>query len=571
MKHRKVLALIVCTAMLLALLAGCGSDSSSSDESGTTEETEEAEDSAGDEEESESAEEEATEDSDAEAEIGPDYYYLAEETTTVSIMFQYASFFASFYPEGWITSPFWDVIEEKLNITVELTEIPNTTYSEKFNLAVVSGDTPDLLTSVNTVYSTGGAGALRDEVIYDLSDYLEEYAPNYWAYLTQDETTYLSGLTDDGEIYAMYNLMTEPSDVEDSGLWVRQDWLDELGYEVPTTTDELYDFLVACRETYGCDAAFYQMINTNNEYGIKADGIWNAFGSVEYYVKEDGTVGFGPSEDYYFDYLEYLQKLASAGVFMTSEMTDDSSNELFAAGDIAINGDSADNIPSYLALLDDENASMVAMAAIGEPTEYGDIQTYINDDGISTAALSVSTNCDCPELMVQIVDYLYTEEGSMLATYGIEGLTYEMVDGVPTYTELITDNPDGIPLRATLGYYCNPGLCGLTVSGRTDYTFEDYQLEAADIWASAYTGSSGTLPTSSLNFTDDENDAMSVYKSDMYTYITEFVYDVVFNGTELTDEVKEDYLDTLENSMHLSEILEIYNDAYQRYLNRAAA
>ncbi len=574
MKHKNVLALFLSVVLLLSLFAGCGSETETAEESASAEVSEESDaaeettvSTDGDTADNASEETDTTED--AEVSMGPDYYYLQEETTNVTIMFQYASFYSSFYPEGWSSSPFWDALGEKLNCTFELTEIPNTTYAEKLNLAIVSGTTPDLLTGINTVYSTGGAGALRDEVVYDLREYLEEYAPNYWAYVTQDETTLRATMTDDGEIYAMYNLMTELSDMENDGLWIREDWLNELGYSVPSTTDELYEFLLACKEAYGCESAFYQMINTNNEFGITAVGIWNAFGPTGYYVKDDGTVGFGPSEDYYFDYLEYLQLLASEGLFLTSEMTDATSSELFASGDIAVNGDSPENVPAYLALLDDADASMVAMPALGEPTEYGDVQTYMNNDGISSAALSVSTTCDTPELMVKIIDYLYTEEGSMLATYGIEGLTYEMVDGEPQYTDLVINNPDGIPVRATLGYYATPGMCGLTVTGRTEYTFEDYQLEATDIWASAYTGTSGTLPTSALTFTDDEMEAMSVYRSDMYTYITEFVYDVVFNGTELTDQIKEEYLDTLENTMHLSEILTIYDAAYQRYLSRS--
>jgi putative aldouronate transport system substrate-binding protein len=583
MKKRSICALL-CVAMLLAMLAGCGSSSSTTTETTTTAEestqaaaespaaSETAEAAAAPAETTDSASEPAAE---AEAEeeeevvIGPDYYYLSEETTEVTLMFQYPFFFANFFPEGWQSSPWWDALGEKVNCTFTLTEVPNTTYAEKLNLALVSGDAPDLLTSIGNVYATGAAGALHDEMIYDMRPYLEEYAPNYYAALTQDENTFRSVLTDDSEIPVMNNLMTAPATITD-GLWVRQDWLDALGMDVPTDLDSFYDFLKACKDTYGCTAAYYQMITTaSNTPGIEAEGVWNAFGPCDFYVKADGSVGYGPAEDYYFDYLNYLKKLANAGLFVTSETTDSSSNDLFAQGNIAVNGDSPENVPNYLILLDDpSSASMTAMAALGEPSEYGDISSYINNDGVAAASLSVSTTCDHPELMAKLMDYLFTDEGSMLATYGIEGLSYEIVDGQPQYTDLIVNNPDGFPVRAALGYWTNPGLCALIQSGRLNYTFEDYQLEAADIWASAYTGSSMTLPSSALSFTTDEQNTISVYKSDMQTYITEFVYSVVFGGVELTDSVKQDYLNTLETTMHLSEILSVYSDAYQRYLDR---
>ena len=591
MTKKRIFALLLCAAMLLSLLAGCGSSSSSSDTSDTdeTEEAEEAEEETTEEAEEEATEEETAEEETAEEEaeeaaeeeaaeeeeeeeeevvIGPDYYYLSDETIDISIMFQYASFFSGFFTEGWISSPWWEELGEVLNCTFTLYEMPNTTYTEKLNLAIVAGDCADLIGSIGNAYSTGASGALQDEVILDMRDYLEEYAPNYWALLSQDEDTLRSAMTDDSEMPVIYTLATEQGRIGD-GLWVRQDWLDELGYEVPSTLDEFYEFLVACEEAYGCTAAYYQMITTGSTTpGITAEGIWNAFGPTDYYLKEDGTVGYGPSEDYYFEYLEYLQKLANAGVFMTSDLIDDSSSELFAQGNIAINGDTPENIPDYLALLDDDTVTMTAMAALGEPTEYRETVSYINSDGVATAQLSVYVDCEYPELIAKMTDYLYTEEGSMLASYGIEGLSYEMVDGEPQYTELITDNPDGIPVRAALGYWTDPGLCALIVAGRTDYTLEDWQLEAFDLWETAYTGSSGTLNTGALSFTTDEQDFISLYKSDMITYITQFVYEVVFSNEQLTDDVINEYLDTLENTFHLSEVLELYQDAYERYLAR---
>ncbi len=501
--------------------------------------------------------------------IGLDYYYLQEEPLEVTVMFQYAFFFASFFTEGWGASPWWDALGQTLNCEFVLTEVPSTSYQERLNLSIIAGDTADLLTAVGSFYATGASGALADGVIYDLSGYLEEYAPNYWAWIIKDEDTLRNMMTDDGELPVMYNIMTERGEISD-GLWVRQDWLDQLGLSIPTTPDEFYEVLLACKTEFGCETAYYQMITADpNAVGISAEGVWNAFGPTNFYVKLDGTVGYGPSEDYYFEYLAYLKKLASEGLFMVSDMTDSSSSDLFAQGNIAINGDSADNVPSYLALLEDDNAYMRAMAALGEPTEYGDFLTYLDGDSIAAATLSVSTDCAHPELMVKIMDYLFTEEGSLLASYGIEGLSYEIVDGEPQFTDLIANNPDGLPVRAALGYYTNPGLCGLIAAHRTEYLYEDWQREATEIWASAYTGNSGTLPIEALSFTVTEQESISTYLSDMMTYINEFVYSVVFGDTALTETTVSAYLDTLMNTMHLPEILEVYTAAYQRYLNRS--
>lgn len=44
----------------------------------------------------------------------------------------------------------------------------------------------------------------------------------------------------------------------------------------------------------------------------------------------------------------------------------------------------------------------------------------------------------------EMVEFLYSDEGYLLSNYGVEGESYTMVDGKPTYTELITNNPDGL-------------------------------------------------------------------------------------------------------------------------------
>ena len=45
--------------------------------------------------------------------------------------------------------------------------------------------------------------------------------------------------------------------------------------------------------------------------------------------------------------------------------------------------------------------------------------------------------------MLQFFDYFYTDEGYLLANYGIEGESYDLIDGVPTWSDYIMNNPDG--------------------------------------------------------------------------------------------------------------------------------
>ena len=99
--------------------------------------------------------------------------------------------------------------------------------------------------------------------------------------------------------------------------------------------------------------------------------------------------------------------------------------------------------------------------------------------------------------------------------------------GKPEFTDIVSANPDGIPVRAAMGYFCNPGLPGYIDYARNQSSWDDVQKSAFDVWNDAYTGSSKTVDVNALTLTQEELDAVAVYKSDMITYVTEWVNGVV--------------------------------------------
>ena len=95
------------------------------------------------------------------------------------------------------------------------------------------------------------------------------------------------------------------------------------------------------------------------------------------------------------------------------------------------------------------------------------------------------------------------------------------------------------------------------------------QKSAFDIWNSAYTDSSGTVDINALTLTQEELDAISVYKSDMTTYVTEWVNGVVFGDTALDAASIAEFQNTMQTTMHIDDILETYNTAYERFQERS--
>ena len=85
------------------------------------------------------------------------------------------------------------------------------------------------------------------------------------------------------------------------------------------------------------------------------------------------------------------------------------------------------------------------------------------DNAAANMSVSVSTACEDVELVVRFFNYFFTEEGSLLANYGTEGFTFTYNDrGDPVYTEVITNNPQGMTMDVALALYTG-GTTGRTV------------------------------------------------------------------------------------------------------------
>ena len=115
--------------------------------------------------------------------------------------------------------------------------------SEKtaFATMLAGGELPDILSydAFNTDYAGGLMAAIDEGIIYDLTDLLPKYAPDYWA-LVKDDPRFQ---TSDGR-YAAFSIYnpTEEMDPPFRRFMTRQAWLDEAGIEEPDTIAELESY-----------------------------------------------------------------------------------------------------------------------------------------------------------------------------------------------------------------------------------------------------------------------------------------------------------------------------------------
>ena len=221
-------------------------------------------------------------------------------------------------------------IKEELNIDYELLW-ESDEYTQKIALCITSGDLPDMFVAPN--YLTY-LSLVENEMLADLSDAWATYASDFvQAACDSYKVKWTDALTTpDGKLYAiacpLYYYDSDPL------VWIRQDWLDNLGLTAPTTMDGFHDLLVAFKDSYGSTLAF-----TNSFYD-KARGLMHPLHSYPgtWIEGADGKVVYGTMTDETKEALKVLAGWYQEGLIDPEFPTYDSSTyeAKFITGDMGI-------------------------------------------------------------------------------------------------------------------------------------------------------------------------------------------------------------------------------------------
>ena len=128
---------------------------------------------------------------------------------------------------------------DNYNITVTYTSVPRSESDDKLNIMMAGGSAPDIVfTYSQAMFSNfASSGALKD-----LTSLYAEYGSDIEKYCTEAEP---QGIMGDTRYAVMKQRGTENAR---HTAYIRKDWLDELGMDMPTTKEELGEYLYAVKE-----------------------------------------------------------------------------------------------------------------------------------------------------------------------------------------------------------------------------------------------------------------------------------------------------------------------------------
>ena len=586
---KKFLAMLLSACLCLGLMAGCGgnSDTASSgaqsaaptaaaDEGSTEEKGTPAADAAA---EGSVTLQEAAANADATSyakeifgdDVQPEEVsYPVDTDESLSLVATFPDPLFSSYPNAMADCSIYKAAEEATGIHVDYQGMSTSASNEQFNVMVASGSYPDLI-GWGLNFANGDDAEVDEDVILDLTEDIAQYAPNYYNLLSTDDELLKTAVSSSGYITAFYGLTTEDG-LAKEGLAIRTDELQKLGLEKPYTIDDFETTLAAFK-----DDGLKQPLMMLAPGAIQDNWLSGAFDVAAFcnsfpmsvvptYV-QDGEIKFGPIEDGFKDYITLMHEWYEKGYIEADFISDNSNWNSPDYANAITNGEAGifycdwGNLGGYI------EASEIDGFALEATYDMHATEDSINHFGTfitksASNGFRITTNCENVELACQWGDWWYSEEGSLLANYGVEGEGFEYVDGVPTFTSLVTDSNLG--MRDALLVYASNGTINCVIDNNAVASgYSEVDKAAPEIWAKGM-DDAYVIPTSMALSADDSTEAANIY-SDIQTLCMESIAKFI-TGDKSLDEF-DSFVEQIED-MGIQDYLDIYQDCYDEYMAR---
>ena len=460
---------------------------------------------------------------------------------------------------------------EATGIHPEFTLISPAAKEERLNLMWASPkDMPDMIMG-------GGLGSVAELETYasygqirDLSGVMATM-PNMQKYMNETGWKYIT--SGDGGIYYFPTMVNNNID---TGIYINNVWLQNLGLAKPNTIEELYDVLVAFRDKdpngNGKQDEIPLAIEPDALYRI-GDSIFSAFGRPEGWVVEDGQVVYNGIQEETKEAIKFVRKLYAEGLMDTELFTQDLTGfRAKAQADERLYG----VIVCFIAVASNRcNTKEVTDSEMYHwlvPLQAEDGVRHYRGPILTTGNVNAVVTSNCTdaelELIAKWIDYMYEPAISLQLDQAPLGIAYEIKDGV-WYSK--TDAPEGyesvgawrmanhfqqVPRMLTsdskkiagLEVYTDRTSNGGDYAGRNEY----YLANGVQLVEN--------LP--SVAATPEENEIFQLYKADLDKMYKETVANWISGNGDVDAE-----WDTFVANMYalgLEDVQQAYQDQYDR-------
>ena len=415
---RKVVSLMLVSAMVAGMLAGCGSDSGSSKGGSSTETGSAAEASSSG---------ETADDADDKSPITFEYFNADGKN-------------------GNWDNPVAKAITEATGVTLDVSYPVASQGDAKEDIAlmIANDEYPDMIYAKGSATDLYQAGAL-----IDMTDLIEKYGPNIKK-MYGAEMEKLKWSQDDPGIYQLsYAGVNQKTLTTGGSCQIQWAALKENDYKYPKTLDEyekmIKSYLAAHPKTEdGLDmigitmsaSDWHWMITLGNPAGLIADASPD---NGQWIIDDEYNVHYKHVTDEEKEYFKWLCRMYNEGILDPNfaTQTDDDYIAKVASGRVVAITDAEWHYSQC-------EATLVADGKVDQT--YVGLPVTLREDQVEKALLyqgttvgwgiGITKSCEDPVRAIKFLDYLCSDEGQILYHWGIEGENYFLDDdGQPYRTD----------------------------------------------------------------------------------------------------------------------------------------
>lgn len=450
---------------------------------------------------------------------------------------------------------YWPAIEKMTNAHVDIDWHDAEGYSSSVATTLLM-DISQLPDIVNP-FSFGIMDLADDGLIVPLDDYLE-LMPDIVAAVGEERMD--NWRQADGHIYY---IPTVSSIQGSQSMMVRQDWLDELNMDVPETWEDWLALWRGIRDNdlngNGDSEDEIPLALSYGEDGEKAMTLlMNAFGirasaDCQFCVLDDGTYTMVYEHPKYEEFLQAVSDLYKEGIIKDDFNTYDynkieemmKENLLGTTMTWAVSSSNAE----YLRENGDADALWVATAPVQGP----DGNQMIQERELISSSWCITARAKEEEKVEDIVrffNWCFTQEGAYLYNYGIEGVSYEMVEDKPVLNaDLIADSftdyrAVGCNFEPFGGLWLEDAFMQCLFSGKTENELDEITAES---FKGLFEVNDDYFYTQSVTF---ETNAYVKYRSNLITAGICPLRDQAIRGEITVEEFAQKYKELKEQGLN---------------------
>ncbi len=495
-------------------------------------------------------------------------------------------------------------IEEQTGVDLEFVYFSsdNNECVQQITARISAGEAlPDIMWDVGSGsdreswYSWG-----REDFVLDLMPYIEEYGyfidqavdvvreklgqgevDKIWAYGTDPVT---------GEFNALPNYTVAGYDATNSAM-INQAFLDALGMEMPTTIEELYDYLVAVRDkdpNGNGQKDEIPLVWRDGQYRADTmEFILNAFVFINDSYRFNATNGqlwMPYVTDEYREGLKWLNKMYAENLILPASWTMTTDAEMMAIACPADGVSIAGFIGGHPTLiLDGESKAIFDYVGFGPLEGATDKGGYsFMDSNTYEYTTGISADCEDPVLAFRVLDFMNSQEAIIRMRFGLPGVNWEWAEEGAWNTTI--DAPAPVRLLDDSAYTKQSNTTWHTCQGqiRPQYLWanaskiytEEEARETPKNWTTAKISGvinsefrAGPFPEEviyTLLYSAEENEVVVEYKPLVEEVIDDY-RSLFISGAKDPNNDKDwnDYLSALE-SEGMSKWMEAAQSAYDR-------